>query len=167
MTERELTIWAAGFFDGEGCISIGKAYSQPRAKKHYVAYQLAVIIAQRDRRPMDALCSLFGGHIHPVAIHGSVYWYFRRHGSKAVRFLEAVRPFLQLKKDQAELALAFYKEQTSSSPNRRRNPSGQLIGRSVDEKRRLEEFYLKSKSINKRLKHADWTSDRSSSSVVQ
>ena len=144
--------WAAGFFDGEGCVSIAKPVNSPNGDgKKYHSYQLQIIVAQRDRRPMDALVGLFGGGITPVKIHGSTYWYFRRHGRKATPILQAILPFLVLKREQAELAIRFQKFHDETRPHRRD------VGRTPEQMETLDLFYQQSRAMNARFKEKDWT----------
>jgi hypothetical protein len=145
--------WAAGFFDGEGCISIAKPVNKRKTGKVYVTYALQAIIAQRDRRPLEVLVGLFGGNITSVKIHGSTYWYLRKHGVKAVAMLEQLLPFLVLKKEQAELAIRFQKHYDDTRPYRRD------IGRSPEQMQTLEMFYEQSKQFNARFKQKDWTEE--------
>ena len=145
--------WAAGFFDGEGCISISKPINKRKNGVHYTGYQLQAIVAQRDRRPLEVIVGLFGGNITAVKIHGSTYWYLRKHGAKAAELLEQLLPFLVLKKEQAELALRFHKYWNDTRPYRRD------IGRSPDEMQTLEMFYQQSKQFNARFAQRDWTEE--------
>lgn len=153
--QRELTIWAAGFFDGEGCISIGKPINKKLRKDGsryvHVGYQLQTIVAQRDRRPIEVLVGLFGGNITTAKIHGSTYWYWRICGPKSLAMLERIAPFLVLKKEQAELAIRFQRYYDSSRKTHRG------MGRSADEQAALDGFYEQSKQFNLRYKERDWT----------
>jgi len=152
--------WAAGFFDGEGCINIAKPINK-RPHATYITYALQAIVAQRDRRPLDELVHLFGGKVTTVKIHGSTYWYLRRHGRKAVEMLEQILPFLVLKKEQAELALKFQKYYDDTRPRRKD------IGRSPDQMATLEMFYQQSKMINQRFKEKDWTDQSVANEIAQ
>ena len=53
MTSEQLA-WAAGFFDGEGCVIIRKA------KKTYV---IRITVTQVNPAPIKLFKDLFGGHI--------------------------------------------------------------------------------------------------------
>lgn len=153
--DRDLTIWAAGFFDGEGCISISKPINKKTRKDGtkyvHTGYQLQAIVAQLDRRPMEVLVGLFGGSITTQVMHGSTYWYLRLHGPKALAMLERLSPFLILKKEQAELAMRFQRYYDSSRKTHRG------MGRSPEETGILDSFYEQSKLFNLRFKEKDWT----------
>lgn len=59
--------WAAGFIEGEGCVSPqitrtgGKTYTYKR-----------ITAVQTDRVPLDALCTMFGGSVHERTRRGSI-----------------------------------------------------------------------------------------------
>lgn len=99
-----MTDWAyaAGFLDGEGCISIGKQGGK--------ALVLKVDLGQQDKRPLDWLVSLFGGNIsyhkpRPSSPNGSFVWALTAGPAQA--FLRGVLPYLRVKREAAELAIAF------------------------------------------------------------
>ena len=147
--------WAAGFFDGEGCISIGKPINKRLRKDgtgyRHTWYQLQAIVAQRNRRPLEVLVGLFGGNITIVKIHGSSYFYLRMHGPKAMAMLQRLLPFLVLKQEQAELAIRFQQYYDATRKPRRSD------GRSLEETAMLDSFYEQSKQFNMRYKQKDWT----------
>jgi hypothetical protein len=82
-------MWAAGFFDGEGCIGIQK---QQRGRYWYLNVQ----ITQKDRRPLDRFLSAvdglgtIGG---PYERDGMKHRY-RVSGVAAEQVLEWLRPWL-------------------------------------------------------------------------
>lgn len=92
--------YAAGFFDGEGCIMIAR--HGPRQHK------LVVTISQlaENRRVLDRFTQRWGGHVRsdtrprPIAV-------WRVEHALAADFLRDVLPYLDVKKDQAQLALEF------------------------------------------------------------
>lgn len=109
--------YAAGFFDGEGCISI--TFHAGPAKKggktyHRERYSLAVSMSQNDKRPLEWLISRFGGSIRFVRgkrsyDHSRYYerWNWVISTRAAMQFLLITRPFLIVKAEQADLAFAF------------------------------------------------------------
>lgn len=89
-----LAAYLAGFVDGEGCIQI------LRGPYH----SLTVTIAQKDPVIIHALRACLGGHFNTQR-HGMHAW--RLHADQAKEFLRFVRPFLGLKREQAELGIMF------------------------------------------------------------
>jgi len=87
--------YAAGFFDGEGHIE----YNGP--------YNLQVSVAQLDRTPLDWLVTLFGGYVRHSQgnkrYNGIYNWHTNTR--EAARFLDAVLPYLIVKKEHAQEAL--------------------------------------------------------------
>lgn len=95
----EQVAWAAGFFDGEGCI-LGK-----RTKD---GAELVVTVTQNDRRPLELLMGWFGGSIeHEISkkfVYDRYRWVITRR--KARLFLQAIAPYLVVKRERAQLALS-------------------------------------------------------------
>ena len=153
MTRIEQIIWCAGFFDGEGCVSISKPVTRNKAGTSFTAHQLVVIVAQRDRRPLDVFVSLFGGNVRAQkANNGSTYWYYRLHSHKAVALLQTLLPFLVCKVKAAECALTFQDYMNATVP---RKP----YGRTTEQKETLTGFYEAMRSFNVRNKLMDYTAE--------
>jgi hypothetical protein len=94
-------IWAAGFFDGEGCISIIRnVVRRGRPVEHYF---LQITAFQNVREPLDVLHALFGGSVKPRD-NG---WIWSLSGHSTVTALKELSPFLLVKKAQAEAAILF------------------------------------------------------------
>lgn len=121
MTEKEKIAWAAGFFDGEGCILItnnSKGPGKARGKA------LRIVVAQIDRRPLEFLQDIFGGVICQNRQRGGkILWQWYVSSVTAASALRDMEPMLIGKRDEAQLALEFQD---------RRNPSG--IHRTADQK---------------------------------
>jgi hypothetical protein len=108
-----LDAYLAGFFDGEGSISI------IRRKPH--GHVLHVDVGQIDRRPLELLRSRFGGSIQLQRRHSfgrRDLWYWKTGSQNAVPFLEAMLPYLIVKREQAELALRFQSRRLRGSARR-------------------------------------------------
>ena len=99
--DRQLrTIWAAGFFDGEGSIGIY------RARREQI-YQLSIAVNQVLVTPLEILVDLFGGSVYGREKHLKSW----RLGSRlAASALEAMIPFLINKKQEALLAVHFQRD---------------------------------------------------------
>lgn len=94
--------YAAGLFDGEGCVAI---YQRKNQSTFFID------IANTDRRPLRWLVDTFGGRI--CRGHGSdrpgrrqcFKWYLMN--SQAAIFLAAIRQFTKIKSEQIDLAQEF------------------------------------------------------------
>lgn len=89
------TAYLAGFFDGEGCVSC-TIYGSLSVSVGQHANSSAVLLRFQRR---------FGGNIAYKQTRNMAYWNIS--GSSAARFLEAVLPFLVVKRKQSELAIKF------------------------------------------------------------
>ena len=99
--------YAAGIFDGEGCIGIEKV-NRPHRKNP--EYKLRVIVVSTDRWLCEWLRFAFGGTVqerksHPT--HTKDQWSWVAYCSTAAEFLRSVLPYMNLKRPQAELAIKF------------------------------------------------------------
>lgn len=103
--------WAqlASFIDGEGSIRINEV-PYDRARKIYYNCNLHVFISNTDIRLMNHFKSLFGGSIHvgnhKTNNHRTCYkWCVA--AKKAEAILKGCLPYFIIKREQAEVALAF------------------------------------------------------------
>lgn len=101
--------WLAGFFDGEGSISISK--NEPRTSlRRTPAFNLAAVMGNTDETAVRAYCFIFGGHVTvrpgKTPAHRKL-WYWHTSHWKALRFLNTIRPYLRVKHQQAETAVLF------------------------------------------------------------
>lgn len=101
--------YIAGLFDGEGCISIVRIFRKyPGAKKSCEMYILRVQMTNVDPRPIYPLRDRFGGWVY-VTKHKNPnqrdthVWVATSH--LALKFLEAIRPWLVCKAEQADIAI--------------------------------------------------------------
>ena len=107
--------YAAGIMDGEGCISISPCKYHSRTAPPRDNYAVRVYVSTTDAVICPWLAETFGGAIHAYEdkryntakrAHGTV-----RRWSLSMRmtagFLQALLPYLKLKKERAELALQF------------------------------------------------------------
>lgn len=103
----ELIIWAAGFFDGEGCVCIAR--SKKNGSPIYNSYTLQISAFQNARTPLDVLQTLFGGSVGK----NQNGWHWARAGASAKPVLEQLLPYLIVKRTQAELGIAFQSRKTT------------------------------------------------------
>jgi hypothetical protein len=105
--------YCAGFFDGEGCISLEEVRpSVAWCAKHrvnrevYREHRLRCITVQKyDAAPLALLEKTFGGRVHNFA-DGQA-----RHiinGHEAVAMLAEMLPWLTVKRDQAAVSVRFF-----------------------------------------------------------
>lgn len=90
--------YAAGFFDGEGCISLAR--STPGR------YCLQVHVGNNNRDVLDSYQSRFGGS---VGLRSSGLYIWAIYSDNAERFLSAIFPYLRVKRGEAEAALMWCK----------------------------------------------------------
>lgn len=106
--------YAAGFFDGEGCISIGKIQQQ-----YYINYRTRITIGQSGKIGMLILKQLqdrFGGIViqdkgqkYLENRHYRVAWVWRLSETDGFYFLKRIYPYLITKRNQADLMIEFQK----------------------------------------------------------
>jgi hypothetical protein len=95
-----LVAYIAGLFDGEGSIGI---YPCGPSGYNRRGYHLFVTLTQKDRRILDALKTTFGGSVQ----RANTCHHWRLYANDAAEFLRLLRPYLILKREQAELAVMF------------------------------------------------------------
>lgn len=105
MTDDLLLAYLAGFFDGEGCVHIGRTSVSPKGITYY---RMTVSVAQVDPSPLHLFARRFGGNVTRGS-RGA--WVWQRVGWQAARVLEALLPFLRQKGEQARLALIYQRMQ--------------------------------------------------------
>ena len=100
----------AGFFDGEGSVSICKHYEN---KKTLIT---VVSISQVDPRPLQRLKEKYGGCLmllktKPVKNNGTSkpIWKWQVTNRQIEQFLQDIYPYLIVKKDEVDLALSVRK----------------------------------------------------------
>jgi len=101
--------YVAGFFDGEGCITTQMQWIQGKYEK-YPRVCLQVTIANTDLNILKLIENWFCGKIHKCSTSGRMKrcYQWRITGKEAMmRFLNTIRPYVAVKKDQVELALEF------------------------------------------------------------
>ena len=106
-------IWAAGFFDGEGCVLVARCKNS--GSRGGWNYYLQVSIAQQDRRPLELINSKFGGSIRLNKSKATyekkkdhVYtWGLVLTGKSAFAFLSAIHPYCVVKSEQITEALRW------------------------------------------------------------
>jgi hypothetical protein len=110
MDERDRLIYLAGFFDGEGCVNIGRQkHKNPhKTTREYWRYMLQTIVANKVESSCRLFYDTFGGHIYSYQAHGATYWRWSAWGPGASVVLEKLLPYLSIKRPVAEVGLRFY-----------------------------------------------------------
>ena len=105
----EIIAYAAGLFDGEGCVDIYKASVSKASKSP--SFMLRVIIAQKQGGIMNWLKNNFGGAVQMSRrkYNGKdnyIYrWDIRSQAAKG--FLILIQPYVLIKKEQVNLAIEY------------------------------------------------------------
>jgi hypothetical protein len=146
VTDEQLICWAAGFFDGEGCINLSKQTGKNTRKdgRVWMSYGLGVSICQKDPRPLETFHTLFGGHFYPYLVKGQTYWRWHCWSHGALHVLETLMPFMVLKTERAEVAIDFQKSMTAWNKDYGRRGYPDWV------REKLEEFFIQMRTFNKR-----------------
>jgi hypothetical protein len=110
MDDAIFTAWAAGFFDGEGCVLVN-----PRSNGKF--HSLFTSITQQDPTALHLIKQRFGGNVTPdkTAASGSfvrkrgavLVWRWKASSTEAYAFLKAIEPYCIVKAEQVRVALEF------------------------------------------------------------
>jgi len=103
--------WAAGFFDGEGCIVIRKKLKRKADPEHPHNHFLFVHVSNTQRAPLDEFVALWGGGIvinhRRSEANSRPCWRWQSSTRQAAAALRDMLPYLVVKREEAEVALAF------------------------------------------------------------
>lgn len=118
--------WAAGFFDGEGCLGLYKG----RGASGVTTYVPRLVVSGTNREVLDHLVTLIGGKVAEKS-HQHEGWaqgyQLQIHAAAAIReALERMLPFLMLKRAEAEILLDFCISVTSK-PSSKAKLTGEVI----------------------------------------
>jgi hypothetical protein len=102
--------WAAGFFDGEGYVTIQHGYTKAKNGKQYPRHTLRIGINHVAPEPLYEMQRLFGGSIEKQKLSSVVGNRKPRHRwvlncSKAAEALTRMMPYFKNKQQVAELGL--------------------------------------------------------------
>lgn len=108
-TELELA-YAAGVIDSDGCIRVSRSTWRARKKGDCVnpTYQAVIFVRQVEPEAVEFLHQAFGGYrgmTTPTAQRGRPMHSWNIHSQAAGRTLQALLPYLRIKRRQAENAL--------------------------------------------------------------
>lgn len=103
--------WAAGFVDGEGCITLSECTKKKTGCRWFSAI---VDVCQVNRKPLDKLQSIIGGRIRVLKDEYGTAYQWRAYGDNTLVALKRVLPYLVGKRRQAELVIEFQKTKRKS-----------------------------------------------------
>jgi len=106
MNEPTTLAYLAGVMDSDGYIGVGKK----KAGKWAANYQPRVQVKQVDTEATDLFRETFGGHLYrhePSAERGRPLWCWQVHSAACRPVLETLLPYLRIKRNRAENALAL------------------------------------------------------------
>lgn len=109
LAEPQATDWAyaAGFVDGEGCIAVVRSFV-PKSDRY--VYGVNLVVANRDRDVLDWMQGTWGGWVVAVSARqgrARSSWTWRCSSLLAKPFLAGIRPWLRIKGQQCDNAIAM------------------------------------------------------------
>jgi len=109
--------YIAGFVDGEGCISV---YENGRKSSHTLVVQVVQNKSLESESLLNSMQGRFGGKVSKYPSRGArekFNWLIQ--GESAAALLEAILPDLILKREQAQLAVDWYRARPKQTRNER------------------------------------------------
>lgn len=103
----DFAVYAAGFFDGEGCVRIDRGRNPHNGRRYYA---LHVIVVNTYLPVLQELRERYGGVVKPrqrAKSHWKPSFQWRVCSKDALVFLRDVLPHLRVKRREAEIAIAF------------------------------------------------------------
>lgn len=119
LTDTEAA-YIAGFFDGEGMVTISMQRTKgSRGMRVNPAYTMSIRVSQSSLPVIRWMVDKCGGSITEKRIKGPGrrHWILAKKSNSARIFLEKILPYLIVKREQAEYAIAF-QERLSADKNR-------------------------------------------------
>jgi len=104
--------YAAGLFDGEGSIFIGKVKTS--RNKSGLLFRLHIEMCNTNEPAVRWMQLYFGGSVYERYADSDArrtLWSWQLRGKKALEFLKIISLYLRIKKLQAELAIEFQSRQ--------------------------------------------------------
>lgn len=100
--------YIAGLMDGEGCITISRTAPTGKRGEISARFNPVVSIANTDLPVLQWIQRHFGGHLHLLTTWNKPCYSLSWGTRNAARFLDIIYPFLQIKKQQADVVRSFY-----------------------------------------------------------
>ena len=121
LSDREIG-YLAGFFDGEGCVSIDQHLHMRRTRGRERTFSINVRISNVNLEVLEWIQSLVGGNIYthdkPKG-NRKMNWQIYLSGKPAKQLFDAIEPFVIVKRQQIALAREFYCLQGKRVPQAR------------------------------------------------
>ena len=110
MSRTHDVAWAAGFFDGEGYVTIQKRNTKAKSGKRYESYYLRIGINHVSVEPLKEMYRIFGGTIRKQTAHTVIGNRHPRHSwqlscKQAKEALIQMMPYFRNKQKAAELGI--------------------------------------------------------------
>lgn len=111
MDDKLFLAWAAGFFDGEGCVLV--EMSKESRCKHGIRTALHATVTQTSLPCLKLFLEKFGGIIvanenkTPQGRRWSVQYRWSVKNDDAIRFLKQIQPYCVVKKEQVDVAINY------------------------------------------------------------
>lgn len=163
MTHNEAIAYCAGIFDGEGSIGIRKWINRRKRPDGTVyarlRYELEIEVNQVSVEAVQMMQRTLGGRLHFLNRYkarkkdGTSYsgrWFWKKDSRQAVDALLQLLPYLTIKREEAELAIAFQKTKLDINSGR-----SFKLGRTPEEITAQEAFYLDLKRLKQLHNHPD------------
>lgn len=135
--------YAAGIIDGEGCIRLTKRGAAGGKGFRVGQYTLTLEVTNTDKQIIDWLVGKFGGSVSHTGVNHrenrKEKWHWRVAANKALYALDAIFPYLIIKRRQAKLGRRF--QRYAQYPGRAATPRVQALH---------ERFYQELRVLNKR-----------------
>ena len=151
--------YAAGFFDGEGSLSIirHRPSSRPSSRKEgRDLFKVSLIVANNNRAVLESLQAEFAGRIYrnafktkPAHWRPSYQWHLW--GNECEHFCIAVRPYMRIKGVLVDSALEFYALQRQRGHKRETAPD---IWERMKELHRTHRVLVQEGSAPRRTRYA-------------
>lgn len=110
-TSETILAYTAGLIDGEGYIGVDRnAARREHSIRQNDFYRLNVAVTVTDKSMIDFLMANFGGNSRQRKRHTcnkKLVYEWHLYGGNAVLFLQAIKPYMVAKADQADLAEKF------------------------------------------------------------
>lgn len=111
MSDDLFLAWAAGFFDGEGCVLV--ELSKNKECRHGMRTVLHVNVTQTSLYCLELFQERFGGslkvyeHCSPGNLRQSVQYVWLARNKPAMDFLKAIYPYTVVKREQVAAAMKY------------------------------------------------------------
>ena len=111
MEDKIFLAWAAGFFDGEGCVLV--ELSKQKACKHGFRTVLHATVTQTSLPCLELFLDRFGGkivtneHKTPTGRRWAVQYRWSVKNDDAIAFLKAIQPYCVVKREQVDVAVSY------------------------------------------------------------